>query len=384
MITPLVIFFWLSAAFVFYSYAGYPALLRLFAALFGRPVRCDGGHAPSVAVVIPVYNEEKVIAKKIENVLALDYPPQLLTVWVGSDASTDRTHEIVRGFSDPRIRLWIAPRRGGKTEILNNVVPQTGSDIVFFTDANTMHRADSLKKMVACYADPAVGAVAGHIDHLTGGAGEEEEEVFYRSFESRQKELESRLHSAIAAFGGFYTIRRSLFSPIPFNAYSNDDVMIPMNVIRRKCRVIFCRQAVSYEDTSQSTAVEFRRRIRIGAGNFQAFFWLADFLNPLQGWPWFCYVSHKVTRWFSPFFLLLAVVSACGLAAARPLSVYALAAWCGAGAVAAGLSSRFLPFKSTRHLFYFILMNAALIAGFFRYCRGIRSAAWDRTQRSQG
>ncbi|HUI92259.1 MAG TPA: glycosyltransferase family 2 protein [Chitinivibrionales bacterium] len=375
----LIVLFWLSLFLLVYSYALYPLILSLFAKLFGRPARTDETVFPSVGVVVPVYNEETVVKQKVENLLAMEYPAGRLSVWVGSDCSSDATHDIVKAMADPRVHLWVAERRGGKTEVINKLALRVDADVLMFTDANTMHRPDSLKKMVRWYADPSVGGVGGHIEHVC--ANRELEEVLYRSFESRQKMLESRLHSTISAFGGFYSVRKQAFSPIHYNAYSNDDVIIPMNVIRRGFRMIFDPAAVSEEETTESIRIEFSRRIRIGAGNFQAFSWLLDFLNPLKGWPWFCYVSHKVTRWFSPFFILGALISGILLALLHGPFFYTVLLFAGLAGLALALVYSFAPIPFIRPLYYFISMNAALLAGFFRFLGGIRSAAWSRTSR---
>lgn len=377
----LQILFWLSLFLLAYSYAIYPLLLSFFARVFGRPAAASESFFPAVAVIVPVYNEQAVVRRKIENILALDYPKDKLDIWIGSDCSTDATHGIVRSLADPRVHLWIADARGGKTEVINRLAPQVKADVLMFTDANTMHRSGSLRKMVRHFADPAVGGVGGHIEHVF--VQKEIEEVLYRSFESRQKVLESRLHSTISAYGGFYSVRRELFRPIRYNAYSNDDVLIPMNIIRGGRRVIFDAEAVSEEDTTENIRHEFSRRIRIGAGNFQAFFWLLDFLNPLKGWPWFCYVSHKATRWFSPFFILSAALSCALLAFAGGPPAFAVLFWAGVCVAAVALSYLAVPVRPVRPLYYFISMNAALFLGFFRYVAGIRSAAWSRTERGQ-
>jgi cellulose synthase/poly-beta-1,6-N-acetylglucosamine synthase-like glycosyltransferase len=379
VIVCLQIVFWISLSLVVYSYLLYPGLLPLLARIFGRPTKMDDHFYPSVAVIVPVYNEEKVIRVKIDNLLALDYPADRYTIRIGSDCSTDATHDIVRSFNNGRVGLWIAQRRGGKTEVINHLVPLIDTDIILFTDANTMHRPDSLKKLVRSFADPTVGGVAGSIKHRA--SKEEREERLYRSFESLQKYFESRLHSSISAFGGFYSIRTSLFRPIHYNAYSNDDVLIPMNLIRRGYRVVFDPEALSEEDMTESIAQEFSRRIRIGAGNFQAFFWLLDFLNPLRGWPWFCYLSHKVARWFSPFFLGSAFICGAVLWLLTSQAVFSIVPLLGILFLTVGLSFFVVPGRINRTAFYFLTMNAALALGLVRYCKGIQSAAWTRTER---
>jgi poly-beta-1,6-N-acetyl-D-glucosamine synthase len=371
--------FGLSLLLVVYSYFIYPGILPVLARLFGRPIKKGEGHFPRVAVVVPVFNEEKVIRLKIANLLALDYPADRFEIWIGSDCSTDGTHDIVRGYKNDRIHLWIAARRGGKTEVINHLVPLIETEIVFFTDANTMHRPESLRELVRAFADKSVGGVAGSIKHQADNR--ETEERLYRSFESKQKYYESLLHSSISAFGGFYSIRKQLFKPLHFNAYSNDDVLIPMNIIRQGYRVVFEPSALSGEDMTESIPQEFKRRIRIGAGNFQAFFWLMDFLNPGRGWPWFCYFSHKVTRWFSPFLLALAFLSSGSLWFLTSATGFLLVPLSGLLFIFTGLSFLIVPLRLTRPAFYFLSMNTALVLGLLRYCKGIQSAAWVRTER---
>ncbi len=373
--------FWLSLLMIIYSYLFYPLLLVVFARYFSKPVRSDENHLPTVGVLVPAYNEEKVIRRKIENILSLDYPADKISVWVGSDCSNDATEKIVSEFTDSRVHLWRAPGRGGKTGIVNRLAPLVDSEILLFTDANTVHKSGCLKAMVRHFADPQVGGVAGHIEHVTQ-EGDENAEMIYRNFESKQKYLEGRLHSSISAFGGFYAIRKSLFKPIPFNAYSNDDVLIPMNIIRQGYRIIYEIDAVSEEDMTEKVSSEFQRRVRIGAGNFQAFFWLIDFFSPAKGWPWFCYMSHKVTRWFSPFFIMLAFFSCLGLVVLDDLKFYDFIFTCGSIFALSGVLYKSISLRINRHIFYFFAMNLALLLGFIRFAGGIRSAVWKRTERT--
>ncbi|MFP4013102.1 MAG: glycosyltransferase family 2 protein [Chitinispirillaceae bacterium] len=381
MVVFLKVLFWVSLAFIVYSYFCYPFLLAVLTRFFNRPVKSQDEYLPSVGVLVPAYNEEKVIRRKIENILAIDYPPEKISVWVGSDCSDDRTEEIVSEIKDPRVHLWRAPSRGGKTGIVNRLAPLVTSEIILFTDANTMHRKGCLRAMVKHFADPQVGGVAGHIEHITS-EGDENAETMYRVFESKQKHFEGRLHSTISAFGGFYAVRKDLFQPIPENAYSNDDVLIPMNIIRQGYRIIYEMDAVSEEDVTDKVSSEFQRRVRIGAGNFQAFFWLVDFFNPFRGWPSFCYISHKVTRWFSPFFLLVSFISCSALAFLNNMELYRFLLSCGLIFSVSGLLHQFFTLRISRHVFYFFAMNVALLLGFFRFAGGIRSAVWKRTERS--
>ncbi len=376
--------FWFCMVGILYSYIIYPLSIMVFARLFKKPILKDDLYQPTVGVLVPAYNEEDVILKKINNILAIDYPSEKLSIWVGSDCSSDSTEKLVRDLNNPRVHLWVAPKRGGKTGIINNLAPLIDAEIILMTDANTMHQPECINAMVRNFADERVGVVAGHIEHDTKHIKNEEElggEGLYRVFESRQKILEGQLHSTISAFGGFYAIRKKCFKPIPPNSYSNDDVLIPMNAIRQGYRVVYEPEAVSEEDFTGNVISEFSRRIRIGAGNYQAFFWLLDFLNPLRGWPAYCFFSHKVTRWFSPFFLIGIILSCALLFYFNAHALYKAFFTVGTILVLASFFYKVIPISLTRHIFYFLAMNLALIRGFFRYVGGIKSADWTRTER---
>ena len=156
-----VVIFWCSIAELAYSYLIYPVLLWFLAWRFGRPSKLSQNYEPSIAVVIAVYNEEKVIAEKLHTIFAVDYAPEKLSVWIGSDCSTDMTEEIVRNFGDPRIHLWVAPERSGKAGILNHLVPQVDAEILVLTDADIMFEKDCLRELVKHFIDPEVGGVGG-------------------------------------------------------------------------------------------------------------------------------------------------------------------------------------------------------------------------------
>ena len=247
----IAIVFWLSVFEVAYSYLVYPLLLRIVAKWFGHPSVSSDDYTPAFAVIIPAYNEEKVIAGKLHNIFSSDYPPDKLTAWVGSDCSTDRTEEIAGQFGDPRVKVWRSPERCGKAGILNRVIPLADAEIVLLTDADIILDRESIRRLARHFADPRIGGVGGitlqRSANPAAGGPVRNEETFYRGYEAGQKTLESRLHSTISAFGSFYAIRRSLFVPLHQNTYSNDDVMTPMNIIRQGYRMYFEPEAVSYE-----------------------------------------------------------------------------------------------------------------------------------------
>jgi cellulose synthase/poly-beta-1,6-N-acetylglucosamine synthase-like glycosyltransferase len=339
-----------------------------------------------VTILIPVFNEEKVVKQKLENCMELDYPQQLLEIMVCSDCSTDRTAAIVKSFPEKNITFYDYRERSGKTGVINKSVAKAKGDIVVLTDANTMLNRDAVSKMVSLYASPDIGAVLGCVRLVAprGSCGIEKE-IVYRDFEADLKYKEGLFGATMGAFGGFYSIRKEFFESLPDNAYSNDDLLIPLRILRMGDKVILDKEAISIEDTAQSVEEEFKRRVRIGAGSFQALFLLADLFSPARGIIFFFYFSHKVLRWFSPFLLLGALFSNILLIEYLPFTIiFVLQVFFYGGAGIGALysrRSRRIPFISS--LYHFVSMNVAVLLGFFRYLRGIKSATWQSTERTE-
>ncbi len=384
-ITLYEILFYSSLFLCVYAYGLYAFLLSGMVRLLRKKHRRSSSYTPRVTVLVPVYNEEKVVKEKIENCLALDYPKELLQVMVCSDCSTDRTAEIVKTFCGRGIAFVDYRERSGKTGVVNKSAPKAEGEIVVLTDANTMLQPDAVSKLVSMYSSEKIGAVLGQVKLVVpeGGHGLQKE-ILYRNFETDLKYNEGLFGATIGAFGGFYSIRKELFVPLPANAYSNDDLIIPMKILRRGYRVVFDKEAVSVEETGQTVEEEFRRRIRIGAGNFQSFFFLPGLLNPFRVKTFILYTSHKVLRWFSPFILLAIIISNILLFSQYPYAVF--------GYIQAGfylLATVGCLFSKTRiivpiasPIYHFVSMNIAVLFGFFRYLRGIKSAVWESTERA--
>ena len=157
--------FWLSAAALGYTYAGYPLLLLIMSRLRPREVR-RADFAPAVTVIVTAYNEERDLAAKLENTLALDYPRELLEIIVASDCSTDRTDEIARAFAERGVRLVRQPQRLGKTAAQNMAVAEARGEIILFSDATSLYEPDVLRVMMPSFADPTVGCVAGRLIYV--------------------------------------------------------------------------------------------------------------------------------------------------------------------------------------------------------------------------
>jgi poly-beta-1,6-N-acetyl-D-glucosamine synthase len=374
--------FWGSIGIVVYSYFIYPLVVALAVRVFGaRPVAARDGFTPPVAVVISVYNEESVLPEKLRNLEATEYPREKLRFIVGSDCSTDGTNRILAGWDNPGKTVVEFGARRGKGPVLNDLVRSTDSEVVVFSDANTMYEPSTIANLVRSLADPAVGAVCGELRLVpegsdAGGSGE----VSYWSYENWLKRNESDLHTLLGATGGVYAIRRELFVPLPAHKSVTDDFLIPLKIVMKGYRVIFSRDALAFEKTSGSMKGEFRRKARIGAQNFAGIAEFAALLLPGAGFTAFALWSHKMIRWFVPFFAIMALASTVVLAPASTFFGVVLALEAAffvlavAGFVADGshvrLGAAGLPY-------YILAMNAALLIGFFRYLVGRQRTTWE-------
>src|SRR5690606_36955376 len=304
--------FWGAGLLLLHTYVLYPLFLkvgnRLLPSRYAQrppalaPGEQDPASLPRVTLVVAGRNEEAVIARKRENSLALDYPPELLEIVIGSDGSTDRTDALVRACPDPRVRLDAAPR-AGKVGVLNRTIPLARGEIVLLSDANTHLEPDALRRLVPHFDDPSVGAVCGRL-RLYNPTKQDFEESAYWSYESAIKLEEGRRGALIGANGGLYALRRILFSPLPPDTIV-DDFVIPLRVLEQGKAVVYEEQAVALEETTEDYGREFGRRARIAAGNFQALTLVPRLLLPSAGFAAYAFWSHKVIRWCAPLLMAL-------------------------------------------------------------------------------
>jgi cellulose synthase/poly-beta-1,6-N-acetylglucosamine synthase-like glycosyltransferase len=361
---------------VLYSYLVFPLLLALVPKRATSTPK-DPEEWPTVAVLLSVFNEEKHIGARLANFFSIDYPANRLEFLVGSDGSTDATDAILARCDDPRLRYERLSSRGGKPRVLNRLVGLTQHQILVFTDANTMFAADALKRLVRHFSDPAIGGVCGKL-LLEGNESETDESIYWR-LETYLKTRESALDSCLGANGGIYAIRRALWPGIPNSTFA-DDFVIGMRIRENGSRVIYDPEAVAVEDMPEKVSAEFARRVRIGAGGYQALFLCWRSLLPWRGLYTWAFWSHKVLRWFGPFFMLGAIVANVFMLSS-PLAIALLCMqvlFYGLAFVGAIKPGRVAIF-SVPH--YFVAMNYALFLGFGRFVTGRQRAAWKRTAR---
>ncbi len=377
----------LSLSAVIYTYAVYPGLIWVLARLFGRqPARPPATDAtlPFVSLVIAAHNEEVEIGPRVANALASDYPADKFEVIVASDGSTDRTAAVARRFDDPRVRVLAFEKRRGKAAVLNAAIPEASGEVVMLSDANTHTAPDAARKLAAWFLDATVCAVSGKLV-LTDPDGGTNADGLYWKYETFMKLAESRLGALLGSNGAIYAVRRSAFVPLPPGTLVDDFVLPMLAKIRSGGRIVYDRAAVAVEETPADLAAEFRRRVRIGAGGFQSIGLLHRLLHPAHGWVALTFASHKVLRWVCPFFLLLALAANAALAH-HPEFAELLIAQLGFYAVAVAAHRLPLParpraLKVLRLPSMFVLMNAALFVGFFRWAFTSQTGTWRRTER---
>jgi len=386
--------FWISIGLLLHTFVVYPLALVVLGSLtqlksdlqFGlarRTRRASRSRAddPHVSIVFAAHNEQAVIVQKMVNCARLDYPVDSLDVLVGCDGCTDATPALARFAAPANASVYEFPDRSGKPAVLNKLLAVTRGDIVVFCDANTELEPDAIHTLVRHFRRPEIGCVCGELrlrsrdSHATG------EQLYWR-YETLLKFLESRLNMLVGANGALFAIRRSLFTAIPPDGIV-EDFLIALNVRAAGYRVLYDPEAVAWEDVAPSAGPEFRRRVRIGAGNFHALRHTWRLLNPLAGAVALSFWSHKVCRWLVPFALVAAQISAAMLAR-EP--VYGGAAALGGVLVLLALLGHRLHLQARYWApanvpYQFLSMNLALFFGLITFVRGTQSLIWTPTAR---
>jgi cellulose synthase/poly-beta-1,6-N-acetylglucosamine synthase-like glycosyltransferase len=376
--------FWVCVALIVYAYAFYPIVVWGLSRLFGRlatsPALAEDD-LPSVTLLIAAYNEEQVIAPRIENALALDYPADRLEVVIASDGSSDATARIVSAFEDRRVRLLQSPLRRGKATVLNAAFRHVRGDIVLLSDANTFTDRSALRHIARWFENPRVGIVCGQLVLTDPATGRNVDGLYWR-YETFLKRCEGRLGGLLGANGAIYAIRRSSFAGIWSDTIVDDFVIPLVTRLRSGCEIVYDEDAVAYEETPHDFSTEFSRRSRIGAGGFQSIIRLRGLLNPKQGWTAFTFFSHKLLRWLCPFLLIAAFVTNLALIGVPLYQLTMTVQVLGYGLALLGLATGTRAgFRPLRLATMFTAMNAALLVGFWRWASGGQQGIWQRTAR---
>lgn len=367
-----------------YTFIGYALLIFFLSKIIAKKADKQS-ILPKVSIVIAVYNEEKAIRQRIENILALDYPKENLELLIISDGSTDSTVEILRKFNAKNINLIERKERSGKASCLNEAVPLCRGDIIVFSDARQKFAANAVKQLAAYFSDSKVGAVSGELhfeDEAKTITGEGVD--FYWEYEKFLRKAESKVDSTTGATGAIYAIRKSLFKPLPPDILL-DDVLIPMNIVLQGYRCVFEPKAIAYDRVVKRGKDEARRKIRTIAGNFQLFFRYPQLLNPFKNRIWFQTFSHKFLRLLAPIFIISFLISNIFIAGQRLFKIFLVLQVLFYLFVIMGYILRRANFNCRIFSipYAFVLLNLITVRAFFEYLSLDPQNIW-RTKNNQG
>jgi cellulose synthase/poly-beta-1,6-N-acetylglucosamine synthase-like glycosyltransferase len=373
VIPALEIVFWASLAALVWTHFGYPAAVAALARLHPRPPR-RAAILPAVSLVVPAYNEEDVIERKLENVLALDYPAEQLEIVVASDASTDATHDIVARFAGRGVRL-IECERGGKVAAQDRAVRETTGEIVAFGDANVEWAPDALRELVAPFADPSVGMACGHVRLVNPSGGTNQEGVYWR-YEMWLRARESLVHSMTGSNGAIYAVRRHAYREV--DPRFGHDLSFPYLMVQNGYRAVYEPRAHATENMTTDIEDEFRRKVRMFEHAWLMLFRGRMFRLRVGPVYWVELVSHRLLRyWSGPLHVLLLTSSA--LLAGHG-TVYAVALGlqlAGLALVGVSILARG-RIRVLRILHYYLLVTLATVIALAGYLRRGVPATWDK------
>ena len=379
MIVACKYIFAISLFLIFHSYAGYPISLWLIGLFRTTRALVTETEFPFVTFVITAHNEEKRIASKLENTLALTYPREKLQILVASDGSTDGSNAIVEGKKDQGVELLAIEKRGGKESAQKEAVAAARGEIIVFSDVATILDPWGIERIVAGFADHAVGCISSEDriideDGLPGGEG------MYVRYEMGLRRLESRVNSLVGLSGSFFAARREVCNDFSENMQS--DFRTLLNSIKMGLTGVIEPEAVGYYRDIADKSLEFDRKTRTIIRGLTVFFRHTELLNVFRyglfSYQLFC---HKLLRWLVPLFLIICFVSNAIVAFysgaflalfAAQLVFYAMAA--------VGIRREFQD-AVTRIPGYFLIVNASILVAWLRYLRKEEIVMWSPSKR---
>ena len=384
------ILFWTTLALIIHTYIIFPLWLDIRVRFFHKKssVSFSDSYQPFVSIIIPAYNEESVIEKKIHSIYAGDYPATKFEVLVMSDASTDNTDKIISRLQKkyPSLFFTRSQQRIGKPSILTLLVKQAKGEFILLTDANVMLAENTLTRLMRHFSDPNTGLVDTKLvsinDKQKGIAFQEKE---YTNREVSIKYKEGLLWGIIMGpSGACYALRKNLFKPIPSN-FLVDDFYINMKVLEQGYKAIVEPDALVYEDVTYKLKEAFRRKVRIATGNFQNLHAFKRLFRNIFKPAGFCFWSHKGIRWFVPWLLLLNLTANIFLAWHDTfyLILLGIQLFLFLLIIIDNILEIFgKQIVILRFVTHFYSMNLALAAGFIKALKGVKTNVWEPTERN--
>src|SRR5581483_3401114 len=370
----LEIIFWTAAGLIVYAHVGYPLLLRLLVTVAGeRHPTGAGGEEPQVSLIVPAYDEEGVIERKLENARALDYPRERLELIVASDGSSDRTAELARAAGAD---LVLELPRGGKVAALNAAVREARGEILAFSDANSYWRPDALRRLVEGFGDDRVGYVCGQVRFLGGDQGNQE--GLYWRYEMAVRSMETRLAGVTAGNGAIYAVRREAY--IELDPSRGQDIGFPFELTKRGWRAVYQPEAVAEERMAPTVEGEFRRKRRMMWGLWDVMLrW--GMLDPRGYGPAYALeiYSHRLLRYLTPWLHLIALGTNVALLSHGALYLVTMALQ--VALLAGAAVGRFLPVLPFRIAYYYVTVTASIAVGLWDRLRaGAVPIGWEKVE----
>ncbi|MFO7525320.1 MAG: glycosyltransferase [Ignavibacteriaceae bacterium] len=341
----------------------------------------------SVSILVSVYNEQKVIRDRIENLISSDYSGLTYEIIVGSDGSNDKTNEILKQleieYSELRVEYFVTQR--GKASVINDLVDLAKNEILIFTDANTIFSKNAIQKLLNAFENKYIGGVCGRLilnesqNKLSGSINEKR----YWQLETYLKKWEGKCGTVIGANGGIFAVQKRLFEKLPVDKPVTDDFLTTMNILNKDYKFVYASDAIAFEEVAPKIKDEFRRKVRFSSTNFQTLTYLRSVLLG-KGLITFAFWSHKIFRWFMPvIFILIFILNVVLLIYGDifwlfflfQLSFYAISIL---GFLLSKISYRISLLSVP---YFFLLTNVALLIGFVKFIFNKHSSSWESTPR---
>lgn len=383
------ILFWLAVFLVFHSYVLYPVILDLVSRRKkqNETIYQAEDDLPFISILMSVHNEERVIVEKIKSLFYTSYPFNKFELLIGSDASNDGTNRICKIYADnyEQLRFFPYPVRQGKPAVINALVKEARGEVLILTDAKVFFELDTIFQLIKHFKNKDIDIVGGNIiNERIRKDGISIQEKAFMNREIKMKYQEGLAWATtMGVYGAVYAIRKKAITTVPDN-YTVDDFFITMDVIKKKGKVIMELRALTREDVPNEISMEFRRKVRISAGNFQNLSFFRSLIWP----PWkaagFAFLSHKVIRWIGPFILLAAIITS-GLLSAHSFFYLALAMIQVFLLIVPIIDIILRKFNIhivlLRFITHFYAMNLALLIGFIKNLFGLKTNIWQPTRR---
>lgn len=390
----MTILFWICAVLILYVYIMYPLSLWFICSIrrTEKIQTSSNAYQPSVSVIISARNEARNIEQRIRNFIEQSYPLHKMELIVVSDGSTDETAAIVRSMaiaedsaSLQRIAVIELPDSRGKPHALNLASSRAQNDILVMADARQTFHSDAVSHLVETLGDDQIGCVSGELMLRQSGAGGRTSGVemgIYWRYERSIRRREAEISSVVGMTGAIYAIRRQIYEAIP-NEILIDDLLVPMNVVRRGLRASYNSSAIAYDTVSTSSAQEWQRKVRTMAGNWQLLRMYPWLLSPVHNPIFLQFISHKVGRLIVPFALASTLVSSVAIATPLYLS-FAMLQALGLGLGFLGVvwpSAR--KYRLVSLAYFFLLLNAAAVVGLLHGLRRNSQIVWTDAHKSR-